>query len=304
MISVETPRLSLSCEDVKALEEAFGENESRFCDCTKWNTLLWGEYLSLSLLATARGKVLQREMMDGTPTYTALFPHTSTSETVAFLRLLAKGNGHPLTLFPLTAKEKDGLLAAYPEAVARTSPDWSDYLYSLSSLALFKGKKYNGQRNHFNRFHANYPDSACLPIDDTTRVATLAFLEAFYREATLSPAVLAEQKQLFRLVESHPLDGRDGLFGRVVMAEGRAVAMAMAERVGDTLYVHAEKALRDCRGAYQAIVSGMASLFLDTAVCFVNREEDDGNEGLRTSKLSYHPVEILEKWCVTFPPIP
>ena len=78
MISVETPRLSLSCEDVKALEEAFGQNESRFCDCTKWNTLLWGEYLSLSLLATERGKVLQREMMDGTPTYTALFPHTFT----------------------------------------------------------------------------------------------------------------------------------------------------------------------------------------------------------------------------------
>lgn len=301
MIPVEPPMLLPTSDGAKALEEAFGQNESRFCDYTKWNTLLWGEHLSLSLLATTHGKVLQREMMDGTPTYTALFPHTFTSETVAFLRHVAENNGHSLTLFPLTAKEKDDLLAICPEAVADTSPDWSDYLYSLSSLAFFKGKKYNGQRNHFNRFCAAYPDSACLPIDDTTREATLAFLEAFYRDTTLSPAVAAEQKQLFHLVESQNLDGTDGLFGRVVMAKGRAVAMAMAERVGDTLYVHAEKALRDCRGAYQAIVSGMASLFLDTGVCYVNREEDDGNEGLRTSKLSYHPIEILEKWRVAFP---
>ena len=28
-------------------------------------------------------------------------------------------------------------------------------------------------------------------------------------------------------------------------------------------------------------------------------EEDDGNQGLRTSKLSYHPMSLLSKWRVT-----
>ena len=32
---------------------------------------------------------------------------------------------------------------------------------------------------------------------------------------------------------------------------------------------------------------------------FVNREEDCGDEGLRKSKLSYNPVELIEKNTVT-----
>ena len=273
----------------------------RFCDFTGYNTWLWGEYLDAELLTVEGTKVLFRRMMDGTPTSTAISSCPFFEEELLRLSALAKAKGHPLCLFPLSEEEKEELLCRYPGAVAETSPDWRDYLYQASDLATFRGKKYNGQRNHLNRFRALYPEGTCVEICDQNRQMALDFLSSFYGENQSNPPVESEKKRLIALIETARFDGSDGLWGKVLTAEGKVVALSIGEVVGDTLFVHAEKALRDCRGAYQAVVSGFISPFLAMGVQFVNREEDDGNEGLRTSKLSYHPVSLLEKWRVFLP---
>ena len=65
------------------------------------------------------------------------------------------------------------------------------------------------------------------------------------------------------------------------------------------MYTHIEKADRDFPGSYQMLVSQAAQSFAGPQVEFINREDDTGDLGLRTSKLSYHPVSLLDKYTVT-----
>jgi hypothetical protein len=39
-------------------------------------------------------------------------------------------------------------------------------------------------------------------------------------------------------------------------------------------------------------------MFATEGIVHINREEDDGVEGLRISKMSYHPIELLDKYVV------
>ena len=73
------------------------------------------------------------------------------------------------------------------------------------------------------------------------------------------------------------------------------IAIHLGETIGDTLFVHIEKARRDYFGAYQMIVQQFANAHTGGAVMYINREDDSGDLGLRTSKLSYQPMELLDK---------
>ncbi|MBC7960348.1 MAG: DUF2156 domain-containing protein, partial [Vallitaleaceae bacterium] len=64
---------------------------------------------------------------------------------------------------------------------------------------------------------------------------------------------------------------------------------------GKEAVIHIEKANEVIRGMYPLI----NQVFMQNEfpeVELVNREEDLGIEGLRKSKLSYNPVEVLEKY--------
>lgn len=66
------------------------------------------------------------------------------------------------------------------------------------------------------------------------------------------------------------------------------------------LYVHIEKADTSYQGSYQMVTNLFLKEFAtDDSIKFVNREDDCGDEGLRRSKLSYHPVSLPAKNCIT-----
>ena len=75
----------------------------------------------------------------------------------------------------------------------------------------------------------------------------------------------------------------------------KLIALSLAEKCGDTLIIHIEKALYSYTGVYPALVQAFADAFGDGCQ-WINREDDAADKGLRTSKLQYGPARLAPKY--------
>lgn len=174
--------------------------------------------------------------------------------------------------------------------------DFFDYLYDAADLITLKGKKYSGQRNQISQFKRGVDSWDFREIDGDTIGSVIRFFEAEYGGTTDAGEYAREENAKVREV-LHNLD-RYAMTGGVLTADGAVVGFSLVEAIRDTLYVHIEKADRTCKGAYQMLVNQAAARFAAGGVAYINREEDMGDPGLRTSKESYHPVQLLKKYTV------
>ncbi len=197
------------------------------------------------------------------------------------------------TLEKIQADERlEGAMWAYERR-------WSDYIYSTEDAMTFKGKKFSGQRNHINKFKKLYGEPKIRFLTEDDREIVAEFLETYAKEhrdwRELEKSEFEQTKKLF--------DVRSvlGLYAAGLFVGNELAAFSIGEISGDMLLIHIEKALRKYEGAYPTIYSGFVRLINDTVERmpnYVNREDDSGDLGLRTSKMQYHPVALVHKYLV------
>ena len=91
-----------------------------------------------------------------------------------------------------------------------------------------------------------------------------------------------------------------GYRARAILIDGRSSPCRRGENWEKRpITEHVEKANINYRGLYPAINNNSASTSHPGGQD-LNREEDMGIENLRKAKLSYKPVQILEKYISTF----
>lgn len=173
---------------------------------------------------------------------------------------------------------------------------WSDYVYSFEDALEFKGKKFSGQRNHINKFKKLYgnPDIRRLTVGDSEIVFN--FLKKYEEEHTdggfTEKMEFEQTKNLFNVHEQL------GLYSAGLFVDGQMVAFSIGEVVKDSLIIHVEKGIRKYEGVYPTMYSGFVGLIksiLGYSLKYVNREDDAGDEGIRTSKMQYHPILMANK---------
>lgn len=234
---------------------------------------------------------------DDTPHF--VFPAGSTDyvDVIAELKRFTEHLGRPLVLTGVTERGLGILTELFPgQFTVSPDRDSSDYIYYASDLIALPGRKYHAKRNHLANF--NKHSYSFEPITDTIIDECILFCTDTYNgKQNNDHSFIVEQ---FALNTYFNYFDELGLSGAVIRNDERIIALTIGEKLNsETFCVHIEKADTSYSGIYAAI----NNCFAKSAAAdfrYINREEDMGIEGLRKSKLSYHPAFLLMKNIVTF----
>lgn len=287
----------LEQRDIPYLRQYYARCGYRLCEYSAGAKYMWRGYLHPAW-AEAAGCLIVRNTIEGRVQFDYPIPGEDGDELAALTAIegycTEKGLHPVLSVVP---EAKVALLTArYPRLEVQNLRVWKDYLYRAGDLIAFAGRHYSGQRNHIHRFQREHPDAFFRPITQEDGPLLTRFWEdyaaEFGKEDKLARWELAQAREMFR-----QLDTGAFLVGGM-MDGGRLIAVCLAERCGDTLVDHIEKALYSYDGVYPAMVQAFAAHF--AADCrWINREDDARDKGLRTSKLQYLPAELGSKYHFT-----
>lgn len=190
------------------------------------------------------------------------------------------------------ADKREHLLDRYPYTTVSSSRLWQDYLYRAEDLSNFSGRRYSGQRNHIHKFRKLYPDAVYRPLTAADRQAVETFWEEFHKVFNKEDA--GAKYELCAARKLMELAGRDWVRTGCIELDGKILALSLGEVCGDTLVCHVEKGLPQYTGVYPAMVQAFAAANSE-GLRWINREDDAGDQGLRTSKSQYLPAAMGKK---------
>ncbi|MBR3969610.1 MAG: DUF2156 domain-containing protein [Ruminococcus sp.] len=291
---------SITLGDRKRINEALAKSDFMGCEYSFANNLAWCRLADSKIcfykdfyIVCAFGSE------DNIPTFVLPSGSGDYCDVIAEMKKFSENFGFPLRISGVTDSSLDMLKQLYSYKFTYfLDRDSSDYIYLRSDLAELKGKKYHQKRNHlakFNRIDSTFSFLSEKDFDDC-----ISFIVSDYNnksENDISHSAIAEQYAIntyFNHFEEL------GLSGGIIRINNKIAAVTIGEKINsDTFCVHIEKADR----SYDGIYTGICNRFVNecTVGCtYINREEDLGIEGLRKSKLSYHPIFLLNKYIVNF----
>lgn len=288
-------RITVASKEV--FDRYMQHSDIRNCDMSFANIFCWQEVYR-SAWAEVEGFLVVRFHIDGGSKVAYMQPVGSKADDdftriVPLLEEDATSIGQPLRLAGLTDQAAEMLRRAFPDKFAYAdNRNFADYIYNADDLRNLTGRKYQPKRNHVNRFTNEY-EYRYEPLTAAHKDECMR-LEAEWRKSHTEnrQSITAEQHAMLR-----GFDHFDalGLLGGALYIGDRLVAFTYGSPInGETFDTHMEKADTSYDGVFAAI-NMLFARHIPDQFRYINREEDMGIEGLRQSKLSYHPAMLGNK---------
>ncbi len=283
----------IESEDLKILQEYFKKRDNRFCDYTIASIFMWKDEYHMEYSIVDQTLYI-KELINGVPAF--FYPIGKNAN----LDLIFSHCDHNNLKKVVTLVTDEGLTYLdnnYQIMFINHNRDWSDYFYSKDSLLNLTGKKYSTPRNHINKFNSTYTNVKVTSINNDNIQKVIEFFNIYRENYHKNSDSFEIENQGTLKVLNHFFEL--GLLGMVVYVDEQIVGFSVGEIINDTIYIDIEKADVQYHGVYPFISNQFLKMYASSdTIEYVNREEDDGDEGLRKSKNAYRPLSLLNKYVV------
>ena len=151
------PFQPLTVRDIPRLTRYFSARGTRLCNDSAGAAVLWQPYFQDAALELD-GTLVLREQFPGLGTVFSTPIGENVGNAYDFLAKYCREVGQPLQFFPATDADVENLRARFGVVEVTPVRAWFDYLYDAQDMVSFRGRRFNGQRNHIHRFQRPYPD--------------------------------------------------------------------------------------------------------------------------------------------------
>lgn len=279
--------------DVERLQRYYNADDAIGCECNMVSAYLWSREYSLQI-AEYDDTLIKAYLTDSGAVWGYCMPAgKNVRGAVEAVLVHAAETGERAAFDYMSRAERDALDALFPQRFTfENRYDTCDYIYLSEELATLPGKRFHAKRNHVSKFYRSFPDSRTEPITDSNCDDALRVVRDWCAENGIDCRSHGE----YAVIEEALACRRAfAMRGMLLYVGDKPIAMTLGSATSKACFdVNFEKALRGYDGSYAVINRAFAQTL--TAYRYINREEDLGLEGLRKSKLSYHPVMVYERF--------
>lgn len=285
----------ISLSDKSWIEPYLVRLNCRVCDYSFTSLFLW-KHLYQTECTQRDGFLLIRFVHVNSDKYVYLEPigEGDLSNILILLQKESQNTNQPLRLESMSSSfvEKIKELPIGETLFFFKNRDLANYLYEAKSLCTLPGKLLRAKRSHVQKFERLYPQYKSRPLtaDDDSLALSLfdswVTLKTDCQELEIERQVIKTAFSDFEALH---------LAGLLLLVDEEPVAFTFGGSLcKDTFCIHVEKANLLYHGAY-AMINKLMAQFLCEKYTYINREEDMGIENLRKAKLSYYPIELLDR---------
>ncbi len=283
----------LGLEDKPILAKHLRLTSRNVCELSLGNIFIWKTFDNTQLTCINHNVCMLLSQANEPPYFLEPLGHHRLNETV---EIMLKHIGR-------IARVSAHFISRLTEGKYKLSPQRNqfDYVYLTTELAELKGRKFDGKRNHIKKFRAKFPAYEFAALTPDLKREALSLFDRWFkiREASRYFPKLAYARQKAAITEAFSNFEELKIIGGALLFEKSLKGFALGSPLNpETVSVHFLYSDPDLPGIFQTILWEAANKTF-SSYKYMNLEQDLGIPGLRTAKLSYHPLKLEEKFEIT-----